>query len=55
MGRPRFRRSCRVGVVSRPDTTVWGEVLDLSEIDVRCEVPVQVRFTEALAVNGAAR
>jgi RND family efflux transporter MFP subunit len=31
------------GTVSRPGTTVWGEILDLSEIDVRCEVtPEQV-------------
>jgi RND family efflux transporter MFP subunit len=105
-----------VGMVSRPGTTVWGEILDLSEIDVRCkltpdqadrvtvgqaaevrkvgkkdvcgagkvvfvgiaadrtsglvpvtvrlpnargalrcQVPVQVRFTEALAVNGATK
>jgi RND family efflux transporter MFP subunit len=27
-----------VGSVSRPGTTVWGEILDLSEIDVRCMV-----------------
>jgi multidrug resistance efflux pump len=27
-----------LGTVSRPGTTVWGEILDLSEIDVRCEV-----------------
>jgi len=26
------------GMVSRPGTTVWGEIMDLSEIDVRCEV-----------------
>jgi membrane fusion protein, multidrug efflux system len=26
------------GMVSRPGTTVWGEVLDLREIDIRCEV-----------------
>lgn len=26
------------GMVSRPGTTVWGEVLDLREIDVRCEL-----------------
>jgi RND family efflux transporter MFP subunit len=26
------------GTVSRPGTTVWGEILDLGEIDVRCEV-----------------
>jgi len=24
------------GMVSRPGTTVWGEILDLGEIDVRC-------------------
>jgi RND family efflux transporter MFP subunit len=27
-----------LGMVSRPGTTTWGEILDLSEIDVRCEV-----------------
>jgi membrane fusion protein (multidrug efflux system) len=27
-----------VGAVSRPGTTVWGEILDLSEIDVRCDL-----------------
>jgi RND family efflux transporter MFP subunit len=27
-----------LGTVSRPGTTVWGEILDLSEIDVRCEL-----------------
>jgi RND family efflux transporter MFP subunit len=26
------------GTVSRPGTTVWGEILDLGEIDVRCAV-----------------
>jgi multidrug resistance efflux pump len=26
------------GTVSRPGTTVWGEILDLSIIDVRCDV-----------------
>jgi membrane fusion protein, multidrug efflux system len=26
------------GTVSRPGTSVWGEILDLSEIDVRCEL-----------------
>jgi HlyD family secretion protein len=26
------------GTVARPGTTVWGEILDLSEIDVRCDV-----------------
>lgn len=28
------------GMVSRPGTTVWGEILDLRELDVRCEVPL---------------
>jgi membrane fusion protein, multidrug efflux system len=32
------RLDVRLGMVSRPGTTVWGEILDLSEIDVRCEV-----------------
>jgi RND family efflux transporter MFP subunit len=27
-----------VGTVSRPGTSVWGEILDLSEIDVRCDL-----------------
>jgi cobalt-zinc-cadmium efflux system membrane fusion protein len=27
------------GQVSRPGTTVWGQILDLSEIDVRCDLP----------------
>ncbi len=26
------------GVVARPGTTTWGEILDLSVIDIRCEV-----------------
>jgi RND family efflux transporter MFP subunit len=31
------------GTVSRPGTTVWGEILDLSEIDVLCDLaPEQV-------------
>jgi multidrug efflux system membrane fusion protein len=31
------------GTVSRPGTTVWGEILDLSEIDARCDLaPEQV-------------
>ena len=28
-------------MVSRPGTTVWGEILDLSEIDVRCELTAE--------------
>jgi RND family efflux transporter MFP subunit len=27
-----------VGMVSKPGSAVWGEILDLSEIDVRCEL-----------------
>ena len=26
------------GTVSRPGTSLWGEIMDLSEIDVRCEL-----------------
>ena len=26
------------GVVARPGTTVWGEIVDLRELDVRCEL-----------------
>jgi len=41
-----------LGAVSRPGTTVWGEILDLSEIDVRCEVtPEQA---DRIAVGQAA-
>jgi RND family efflux transporter MFP subunit len=53
------------GTVSRPGTSVWGEILDLSEIDVRCELttdqadrvsvgqPAEVRSTEArMAATG---
>jgi membrane fusion protein, multidrug efflux system len=29
------------GMVSRPGTTVWGEIMDLSEIDVRCDVSLE--------------
>jgi RND family efflux transporter MFP subunit len=32
------RLDVHLGTVSRPGTTVWGEILDLSEIDARCEV-----------------
>jgi membrane fusion protein, multidrug efflux system len=31
-----------LGMVSRPGTTVWGEIMDLSEIDVRCEVSLEL-------------
>ncbi|HLJ95499.1 MAG TPA: efflux RND transporter periplasmic adaptor subunit [Gemmataceae bacterium] len=40
------------GAVSRPGTAVWGEILDLSEIDVRCDLtPEQV---DELAVGQTA-
>jgi multidrug resistance efflux pump len=43
------RLDVNVGTVSRPGTTSWGEILDLREIDVRCELtPRQV---EKLAVG----
>ena len=38
---PGSDRGARVGVagmVSRPGTSTWGEILDLSEIEVRCEL-----------------
>jgi multidrug resistance efflux pump len=42
----------RPGTVSRPGTTVWGEVLDLSAIDVRCDLaPAQA---DALRAGQAA-
>ena len=43
------------GTVSRPGTTIWGEILDLSEIDVRCELSprqaVQVRLGQAAEIR----
>jgi membrane fusion protein (multidrug efflux system) len=30
-----------LGMVSRPGTTVWGEILDLREVDVRCELTLK--------------
>jgi RND family efflux transporter MFP subunit len=40
------------GMVSRPGTTLWGEILDLRELDVRCEVtPAQA---DRLAAGQAA-
>jgi multidrug resistance efflux pump len=29
------------GMVSRPGTTIWGEILDLREVDVRCELTLE--------------
>jgi RND family efflux transporter MFP subunit len=42
-----------LGMVSRPGTTVWGEILDLRELDVRCELTLaQVeRVTVGLAAE----
>jgi RND family efflux transporter MFP subunit len=40
------------GMVSRPGTTDWGEILDLSEIDVRCELTLAQ--VERVAVGQAA-
>jgi cobalt-zinc-cadmium efflux system membrane fusion protein len=40
------------GMVSRPGTSLWGEIVDLSELDVRCELtPEQA---DAVAVGQAA-
>jgi RND family efflux transporter MFP subunit len=40
------------GMVSRPGTSVWGEIIDLTEVDVRCELtPEQV---DSIAVGQAA-
>jgi RND family efflux transporter MFP subunit len=41
------------GTVSRPGTTVWGEVLDLSEIDVRCELTPEQADGVALGQSAA--
>jgi RND family efflux transporter MFP subunit len=55
------------GMVSRPGTTVWGEILDLREIDVRCELtlgqadrlsagqPAEVRSGEGNIESGVGR
>src|SRR5260370_5467929 len=32
------RLDVNVGMVSRPGTTSWGDILDLRELDVRCEL-----------------
>jgi RND family efflux transporter MFP subunit len=34
------RLDVRLGMVSRPGTTEWGEILDLREIDVRLDIPI---------------
>jgi multidrug resistance efflux pump len=46
------------GTVSRPGTSLWGEILDLSEIDVRCELTpqqadsIQLGQTAVVRLNG---
>jgi HlyD family secretion protein len=40
------------GMVSRPGTTVWGEILDLSESDVRCDLTAEQ--ADRVAVGQAA-
>jgi multidrug resistance efflux pump len=41
-----------LGTVSRPGTSVWGEILDLTELDVRCDLPP--RDADRLSVGQAA-
>jgi RND family efflux transporter MFP subunit len=41
------------GMVSRPGTTVWGEILDLSEIDVECSC--RTEQADRVTVGQAAR
>jgi multidrug efflux pump subunit AcrA (membrane-fusion protein) len=60
-------RDVSPGMVSRPGTSVWGEILDLSEIDVRCELtvdqadrvsvgqPAEVRSSEGNMGSGTGR
>jgi RND family efflux transporter MFP subunit len=47
------------GMVSRPGTSVWGEILDLSEIDVRCDITVEqaekVKKGQSVAVTRQAK
>lgn len=38
-----------LGTVSRPGTSLWGEIVDLSELDVRCELTADQ--ADALAVG----
>jgi multidrug efflux pump subunit AcrA (membrane-fusion protein) len=43
------------GMVSRPGTTTWGEILDLPELDIRCELTqeqvVQVAVGQTVEVR----
>jgi RND family efflux transporter MFP subunit len=41
------------GMVSRPGTSVWGEILDLSELDVRCDLTSAQ--ADQIAVGAAAQ
>jgi RND family efflux transporter MFP subunit len=49
------------GQVSRPGTTIWGQILDLSEIDVRCDVSavqadsLALGQTAEVVLNGSAK
>jgi membrane fusion protein (multidrug efflux system) len=39
------------GTVSRPGTSVWGEIVDVRELDVRCELPPAGADALALGQN----
>ena len=45
------------GMVSRPGTTIWGEILDISELDVRCQLTASqadvVKIGDEVEVLGA--
>jgi multidrug resistance efflux pump len=43
------------GTVSRPGTTVWGEILDLSEIEVRCELTARQAERVSVGEKAAVR
>lgn len=43
------------GLVSRPGTTVWGEILDLGEIDVQCELTPELADRVALGQTAEVR
>ena len=44
------RLDVHVGMVSRPGTTIWGEILNLSEIDVSCQLTLaQIEKLESSA------
>jgi membrane fusion protein (multidrug efflux system) len=43
------------GMVSRPGTTVWGEILDLREIEVHCELTLDQVDRVAVGMSAAVR